>query len=310
LGINPKLIDTIKLKLATTKEQEKILARKGTSAHGWEIDRPGQFTYFRYTIPSYFSGINVYSREGIGKIEFSVPKNSSLQCNLLMVRPDDVKQVVDQAVLAVEREIGEFASYMIPELVRLDICWNFVANSQEEAEDIYKNFRQQKQTKFIYEVRQNYTMKMYLKYQEFKKHDFKIIAKDNPGLALDLLEQSKGMIRFETELRLKQLQKEFDKSKIYLEDISDQKIKLLIDKYMGKLNLSFVENKDLEQKLIEMYGNEKGNELIEYLPLLGFKKVPKLSVRKWYKYKRLIRAAKKLIPLAPVVVDGKFSAPA
>jgi hypothetical protein len=149
---------------------------------------------------------------------------------------------------------------------------------------------------------------LYLKHPEFYKHDYKKIFSKNPNKAMEILKKCEGIIRFETELRLKQLQAEFKKRKIYLSDITDEKIEALIEKYWQKMDIKEFNKTELINKLVELYGRKEAKNLSLYIGFMQYK--PDLVSRsEWYRNKKKIKEAIKLIKYKNYPT-GQFQAPA
>lgn len=114
------------------------------------------------------------------------------------------------------------------------------------------------------------TLKIYNKMLEFKKHDMKKLFKYNFDIN-NYLNEIKGFVRFECEVKKKKLQDIYDKKYIRIKNVRYDFIKnVWRDEFMKMLNffesdLKIVKNKvDIENRLLFLYGNIKGRNLYNF----------------------------------------------
>lgn len=120
------------------------------------------------------------------------------------------------------------------------------------------------------------TLKIYNKYLEFMKHDFKKLNKSNFDV-IKFIEDIKGYIRFEIEIKNKRLLKLYNKNKyVRVKEINYRELRDLWSEEFMKL-LKFYDNDlnkihdkmKVEERLIHLFGSKKGNILYSfYLSIL------------------------------------------
>lgn len=119
------------------------------------------------------------------------------------------------------------------------------------------------------------TLKIYNKYQEFKKHDLKNFKNTDFDI-INYLKTIEGFIRFEVEIKKKKLFTLYNKKYIRVRNISYNELKKVwCDEFMKLLkmydnDLKKVRSKEkVENRLYDIYGNVKGRRLYNfYLSIL------------------------------------------
>lgn len=114
------------------------------------------------------------------------------------------------------------------------------------------------------------TLKIYNKYEEFKKHDMKKFKGTDFNL-INYLNEIKGFIRFEVEIKKKKLVNLYNKKYIRIRNINYNELKKVwCDEFMKLLklyenDLKKVRNReDVEKRLLTLYGNIKGRRLYNF----------------------------------------------
>ena len=122
----------------------------------------------------------------------------------------------------------------------------------------------------IYYSGSSTTLKIYNKYEEFKKHDMKRFKYTNFDL-INYLNIIKGFIRFEVEIKKKKLVSLFNKKYIRIRNINYKDLKKVwCDEFMKLLkiydnDLEKVRSKEkVENRLFDLYGNVKGRRLYNF----------------------------------------------
>lgn len=161
--------------------------------------------------------------------------------------------------------------------MQADYCYNFRFESQEYAEVIMSYIKRlpfTRKKKYIYDSSvmfkgRTYTVKFYLKHQEYKVHDFQKFYRKNRKVAQLAGEKSKGIIRFEVSLRTQALAQYFGKRLVWLPDIAEKSDpKVLLKHYLRK-TFSYVDQEvvsDLtaQNKLVQNYGARKAFRLLNF----------------------------------------------
>jgi II/X family phage/plasmid replication protein len=178
-------------------------------------------------------------------IEFSVPKYW-FGHNVLLFDLKDLPLVLDDLKNRLE---DEFGIKQLPEcyawrIQRLDLCYAWKLNSNEDARlalATMKPYGLPRKELVIYDSTiwnkgNTYSVKFYLKYNEFLQGDYKELTKWGHGpFAEHVLRISEGVLRFEVELRKGKLDGQFKKD-VYYEDIMDtEKIQALLRLYLSTL---------------------------------------------------------------------------
>jgi II/X family phage/plasmid replication protein len=167
--------------------------------------------------------------------------------------------------------------------MRLDLCYAWKLAEEYRAErilDILQNFTFSKKKKYMFDssvmyVGKTYSLKFYLKYPEFFKHDFKFL-KDlgHLNFAYSMLNNARGVIRFEATLRSQYLHYHFEKPNIYMKDLTRDKLMLimvlLFNKYMGGFPIKYTDKVSIKKQLQDYWGLKKGGRLwVFYIYLIS-----------------------------------------
>jgi len=298
------------------------------------FDQDGQFQFFKtfQNLPSSYKSIAIKlgdeDNDNDTYLECSFPKHS-LGNNIAMTCPerlgDFLESIRDSLQLTINNpsprlnvknhslpvinliEWGEGTIHLPPVdswiLHRLDICWNWKLDTDKQAMDYlngYKGFSAKRKHRIEAETGfedfgRNYTIKFYLKYPEFKIHDFKeIYKKYGNEKATNLLCEAIGILRFETELRKAQCLVDFgeDLTWIAIKDkITTENIKRLLYKYLNIYTQNFsnklMTRDQILDKLVEKYGSEVGTRLyyfyIDRNKRKMVKLIPKATKYRWLK---------------------------
>lgn len=147
------------------------------------------------------------------------------------------------------------------------------------------------QDESIYTSGTTTTLKIYNKLLEFRKHDMKKLF--NSSFNIDnYLKEIDGFIRFECEVKKKELEKIYNKKYIRVRNVRYKDLKdVWSDEFMKLLNffeseLTIVKNKeDIRNRLLTVYGKIKGNNLYSFyssIMLDGIREVKKNTSRPTY----------------------------
>lgn len=127
------------------------------------------------------------------------------------------------------------------------------------------------------------TLKIYNKYAEFKKHDMKKFKNTSFDL-LKYLDEIKGFIRFEVEIKKKKLLSLYNKKYVRVRNIcyndlrkiwSDEFMKLL---KMYESDLKIVRKQEaVENRLFTLYGSRKGRRLCDFYSSLILKGIGRVK---------------------------------
>jgi replication protein CRI len=210
-------------------------------------------------------------------LEGSLPK-LEYGTNVRMLYPSQVEPLLRRIWKALLDQYGDFPPPQTWQVQRLDMCYNYKFPTQERATDIMiflQIMEYPKKDKHIYKkesvsfTARIQTIKFYLKHKEFDKKDYKLLSVNNPTLAEEMLELSKGILRFEVELKRAELKQLLNKSSISYEDILDISFYYkTLNKYLetllknkNKMSMDYFTILDLLKK---EYGEVKGQRLFYF----------------------------------------------
>lgn len=178
-------------------------------------------------------------------VEFSVPKYWHGH-NVLLFELKDLPLVLDDLKKRLEKTFGvkQFPEYYLWRIQRLDICYAWKFNSNEDARlalATLKPYELPRKDQVIYDTTvwykgNSFSSKFYLKHEEFLQGDYKELKKWEGGQFADhILPISNGVLRFEVELRKGKLDSLFKKD-IYYDDIMDtEKIQSLLRQFLADI---------------------------------------------------------------------------
>lgn len=122
----------------------------------------------------------------------------------------------------------------------------------------------------VYYVGTSTTLKIYNKYAEFKKHDLKNFKNTSFNL-FEYLEEIKGFIRFEVEIKKRKLVSLYNKKYIRVRNVNYNDLRNVWSCEFMKLlklyenDLKMVRTKEeVENRLVTMFGSRKGNRLYNF----------------------------------------------
>lgn len=215
-------LDTVRLSaLLDRKTVEWIEGRKtGTSIEVMDCVSGEQvFTRRKgmadIVLPSHTQGVSWEVRDGELLVETSLPK---------LCRGHNVMELCDPAIgfAFLQDQLEEFFETKLPpvlgwEVHRLDVCEAYRfrgADGQLEAKKHldslkFKGLKGKEPVTYATSVTfvapRRYSLKFYLKHDEFRKNSYQKLAKVNKELADELVEQSKGVLRIETTIHRQML---------------------------------------------------------------------------------------------------------
>lgn len=178
-------------------------------------------------------------------VEFSVPKYW-FGHNVLLFDPKDLPLVLDDLKNRLEDtfEISTLPDYLTWRIQRVDICYAWKFNSNEEARlalASMKPYELPRKDQVIYDTTvwykgNSFSSKFYLKHDEFLQGDYKELMKwgDSP-FADGVAQMGDGVLRFEVEMRKGKLDSVFKKD-IFPQDIMDtDKIHVLLCQFLSDI---------------------------------------------------------------------------
>jgi len=299
------MVDTIRFKISITPEIAHALLKSSLTSCSINVDGSSNSINFFKTIvslPSYQSDVNLMVQPNTVFLEFSLPK-LVLKTNIFLVARRSVSEAVEHVYLALKQLAPDFPLSDVWAVQRLDCCYNWFTHSEEIAKQLLEAVRKstiEKKHRVAFDTSFSdigswYTMKFYLKHPEFMANSYSQIKKlYGVELAYELSEASKGVLRYEVELRKEQLIKEFGEDLRW--GVIKEKLSItmrLLTKYLDKYSMHIVNLTNIEeaQKVLEQkYGESKAIRLITFLQ---YPKIAKkfYSRKTIYTYKKMLKDA-------------------
>jgi len=278
------MIDTVRFRIKIRESVYKAIQKK--SVDFTKYDNTSGIEIFRISknevpLGSFDRKVSIFlPDEDQCFLEFSVPKFINGQ-NVYLINFDDFKWAIDKVYKLLFNFFGDFEEVKYWEVMRLDLCYAWKFQDELQAGymlELLQSFNFSRKKKSIYDtsvmyIGQNYSLKFYLKYPEFYKHDFRILRDfGHLDLAYKMLDVSRGVLRFEATLRRKYLTYHLHLKKIYIEDLNNDKLwsilKNIFSKYMGGFNLKYKQKSEIKQILLSYYGKPKGRRLYMFYVFL------------------------------------------
>lgn len=272
------MIDTVRFRIPETDE---LLKSVRAECAVFEKKKQGN-TLFKFVRESLFLGS--YTRGVVITatdydeifIEFSAPK-LYYGHNIYLLHPSSLGGVLAGLHSELEDLFHGFPHYMNWVLQRLDVCYAWQLQGEgavDNAISLLKTFTFPRKEPYLRDgsimfTGSAYSVKFYDKHKEFRAHDFKELGRTDS--TYDLLEKSKGVLRFEATLRKKQVEFEFGKEPTYKTYTDEGIITGLLNKYLKKylrnLNTKTMTESEIHDKLIARYGKTRGIQLFQFYVL-------------------------------------------
>jgi len=275
------MIDTVRFKINTDKNTIDKIKLKSIETKRTDLSNNNLiFKVYNSVINvgSYKRGINIFiADEQTLFMELSIPK-FVYGHNVFLYYPTEFIKTSDSIYTALFDYFGCFPTTNNWEITRLDICYSWKLDSQEEAQKLlnkinaYKYPRKQHYSynTAIMATSNYYSVKWYLKKDEFLVHDLKhFFRTGNQELGHNLSSLSEGIIRFEVSMRRQCLSYYLKKHTISIFDINLEFAQKMLNKFFGKY-FNFVKPKyqnvhDILEKLNKIYSLEMTKNLFLYL---------------------------------------------
>jgi II/X family phage/plasmid replication protein len=280
------MIDTIRFKINLSDLQYKNIVKYCVDT--LKVDNLLKKEIFHISkkdlsVGSWNRKISLYLPEvNVCFLEFSVPKFKNGH-NVWLISYKEFLGVITKLNNILKEYFGSFPSFKKWIITRIDLCYAWKLETEERAErilDVLQNFEFSKKKKSVYDtsvmyVGKTFSLKFYLKYPEYFKHDFKYI-RDNGflDLAYNTLERSRGIIRFEVTLRSQYLRYHFEERNVMIKHMTEDRLwdimVSLFTKYMMGFPLKYSSRKQIKEELQSYYGVKKGGRLwIFYVYLIS-----------------------------------------
>lgn len=327
------MIDTIRFKIKISESEYQKIVKKSKEFTFRDVNTDTTIFKFHKTevpIGSFDRSINFTVFEDNKEyifLEFSVPK-FQLNTNIFLIYCSQAKQAVKKMEVLLTEYFGQFPPCETWEIYRLDVCYAWKFQTEGIAETVISilktyNFPRLEKTLYptsIHWAGSIHTVKFYQKHEEFYKHDFKKFIKTNVEYGYNMLDFSKGVVRFEVSLKKKGLYSAFGTKHLFLEDLRDSDIYTILQNYLMKIlkseNREFMTSEEVHQKLKDKYTKKEAYNLWVFYQL---DHSPDPEVRKkliqendrrtlWYNRKRISKAGVGL-PIKDIEQDFNFTIP-
>lgn len=272
------MIDTIGFRVTNTPKQAELIRRKSNEVIG--TDNSTNETTFRIIkkqilLGSYDSKITIRSYDGIeAHVELSLPK-FIFGHNVHLLYPTELEATATLLQERLVEYIGDFPPYREWRVERLDFCYAWRFQDQRaalHAISVLKAFEYPRKQKHIYTTSvqwsgRTYSLKFYLKADEFQAHDLKTLK--DTFFSGEVMNLANGVLRFEVTCRKSQLVELFGKPNIYIKDIVDtDRVIEILNKFLRKLlcnlNPNTTNNIDVLAKLHKTFSKRKSQLLYHF----------------------------------------------
>lgn len=293
------MIDTIRFKIETSSDVFSKI--QSNSRQRFEINKDTKILELQIftkdiEIGSYDYHINIIATRHIADtifLEFSIPKVFYGHNVYLFYPPiENILKLVHKTI--VDAFGVDFPSYETWIVQRLDICYAWRFNTQEDAYLAFltlNSFAYPRKNKVAYDTSFeekgiSFDFKGYLKFEEFQKHDFKRFLKmKRMDLAYDFRELARNVFRIELSMRKKKLQTYFKKKKLTYKDVNDTELLQNILRehfgtYIKKISPKVLYENKILARLLSCYKPSKALNL--YNHNLSWNH-PKLPIRRHYR---------------------------
>lgn len=299
--------DTVRLRFP-------VLSVKNDKFYKIEGSRAGELTFkiFKDTIRvgSFSYDINLFISNDVCTIEYSVPKFfngnnvDSSNCELLDFH---------RSTHIIKKELENFIitpSVQDWELLRIDISDYIDSINPYETMAFFQNLSMIRRKRYVYDTSVQFvgatvTTKLYIKKDEFFKHDYKEIARVNIHEAEKLLKLANNKIRIETTIRAKAIRRITKYKKVTLKRLTSNSYKKLEkhviqqNKQLLRLQKANMKKRDLLKELQIVYSRKKAIELYQFFQLWTSsplqRKLLKESYSRWTINRKLAMIDKALI---------------
>jgi hypothetical protein len=308
------MIDTVRFKIPINKAQRDLIILK--SIETTKINNKENKTIYKIyntdlSLGSFDRKINIFlSDTDINnlKMEFSVPKYYfGTNVLLFYIEEDNFRKILYKLYEDLKNYFGDFPIIYKWEIMRLDICysWKFINNST--AQTILESLRsfciKRKKLRHyntsLMNVGATYSIKFYLKKDEFFEHDLKeLVSNNRHEFAYNMLNVSDGILRFEVTIRhthlIRLLEKDFQDGdiiygvkKVYFNHINDKLIfkwlKYHFNKFFDGRKPKFMDNKEVLNRLLAHFNNKPKLALRLYEFYIVYSRLTKEQQKEYFK---------------------------
>jgi hypothetical protein len=298
------MIDTIAFRVPVTPVQfERLVQRSKVYKCNDNYNNKRIYEFYRIDTPigSYSRSINItFDIENEIKVELSLPKYLHNH-NINLINCDNFTSYLDRLHHDICKDISDIPSPMYWNFCRIDFCYAWRVLDDVKAISLLNQFKVinfPRKHKKVYDTSvmwygTNYSVKFYQKSEEFFHHDFKAMKEHSFDRAYELLQLSKGVVRFEITMRSAQLREEFKYQQgqpLLLTFLVDNAICIkILNKYLNKMAIlreGYTNTyEEAYQKLFSKYKTAKAIRLYQYLSIITSGNPTDEIVAKLYPYR-------------------------
>ncbi|MDP1722644.1 MAG: phage/plasmid replication protein, II/X family [Candidatus Gottesmanbacteria bacterium] len=272
------MIDTIGFQVAITNKQAELIRLKSNEVVS--TDNETSQLKFRIikkqvTLGSYDSKITIRSYDDeTAHVELSFPK-FVFGHNVYLLYPSQIEATASMLQERLREYFGDFPPFKEWRVERLDICYAWRFQDQRaalHALSVLKAFDYPRKQKHIYTTSvqwsgRTYSLKFYLKLDEFQAHGLKELK--DTFFSGEVLKLADGVLRFEVTCRKAQLFELFDKKEIYISNLKDEDFFVsvldhFLTKLLANLNPHTTNNIEVLNRLRKTFSNRKAQLLMHF----------------------------------------------
>lgn len=273
------MIDTVRFRIPCNPEQVEKIKEFSNVLQKYNKDT-GQVHFsihnLLFEIPSHSYGINIFiDNHSHVYLELSVAK-WAFSTNVYMCDVNDFEPILMSIFDAMVRKFGSFPPIYVWDIYRIDLClsWKFKFLGQaEDCLEFIKTLSYPKKKKYLYADSvmyrgRKYTVKFYLKHEEFLKHDLTKLGRRYPEDVDRYIEDSRNILRYEVTFRREHLLRMFKDDIIPIQFITKRWAKATLQKHINVLfkytNLEIMEKTQVYNLLRKNYSKGKASRLYNF----------------------------------------------
>lgn len=283
------MIDTIRFKIPLSERQYNLIKKKSVELK--ETDNTTQkinfqLIKFNELVGSFSRNISIFlDSTDFLFLEFSLPKQI-MGHNVFLLSTHNLQDNLETVQNSLVKVFSDFPAVFYWEYQRIDFCYAWKMLDDLAARSTVAilqslEFPRKKTYKYDSSVMflgKTYSLKFYMKHEEFFTHDFKELrklGKKQMEFAYEILQISSGVLRFEVTCRKAQLYQLFDlvsPQPLYLTDLlTDDKIISILNHFLQpllKMKSNEVTTKqEAADKLLRFYTPTKALRLYQFMSL-------------------------------------------
>lgn len=271
------MLDTVRFLIPHTRDLLKQM--QSISKKNIVFDKEGTLIQFhnnaQLNLGSFARGLNFFYSSSQDRLylELSLPKFYNGH-NVYLLYPKDIRLSLHKLYSCLLPLLPSIPPLQDWQVYRIDICYSWKLESQRVAELTMRTLQSleyPRQKIYAYDsslmsVGSTYSVKFYLKHQEYYTHDFKELKKIDNDMAMALYDLTYGVLRFEVSLRKKWI--EYHYKRLDADQLEHIDYVTLLQQFFDKIYAvqSGKFNTELEayEKLKKKYNNSTALRLFQF----------------------------------------------